>query len=169
MSQNYYDTERAASEYLWLHYGDPKPWALTFPARCVAECLAVRRLAKKARALDLGCAVGGGSFELARHCEQVIGIDASRQFIDIAQRMRERGGARFQFCVEGDLTLDCRVAVPRGIKRKRVVFEVGDATQLHSDLGKFDVVMMANLIDRVPDPRKLLKQMPAQMVAPSRR
>jgi SAM-dependent methyltransferase len=38
---------------------------------------------------------------------------------------------------------------------------VGDATQLRSDLGKFDVVMMANLIDRVPDPRKLLKQMPA--------
>jgi putative 4-mercaptohistidine N1-methyltranferase len=160
MPRNYYDSERAASEYLWLHYGDPKPWPLTFPARCVTECLDVERLPERARALDLGCAVGGSSFELARHCKEVIGIDASRQFIEIAQRLRERGEDRFNLCIEGHVTKSRRVVVPRGIDRKRAAFEVGDAMRLRNDLGTFDVVMMANLIDRLPAPRRLLEQLP---------
>jgi putative 4-mercaptohistidine N1-methyltranferase len=160
MPDNYYDSQRAASEYLQLHYGDPEPWPLPFPARCVAACLAVDLLPERARALDLGCAVGGGSFELARHCEEVIGIDASKPFIELAQGLREDGSCRFKICVEGELTRIVRGAVPRGIERKRATFEVGDATRLRRDLGTFDVVMMANLIDRVPTPRKLMDQMP---------
>jgi putative 4-mercaptohistidine N1-methyltranferase len=160
MADNYYDSARAAAEYLWLHYGDPEPWQSPFPSRCVTECLAVDQLPDGARALDLGCAVGGGSFELARHCEEVIGIDASKQFIDLAGRLHEHGSCRFKYCVEGDLTRPGRAVVAREIKRKRVTFEVGDATRLRGHLGMFDVVMMANLIDRVPTPRKLLAQLP---------
>jgi putative 4-mercaptohistidine N1-methyltranferase len=160
MPDNYYDSQRAASEYLLFHFGDPQPWPQPFPARCVIELLAVDRLPEPACALDLGCAVGGGSFELARHCAKVIGIDASKQFIALAHRLRQRGVCGFKYCVEGELTRTARAAVPRGIDRKRVMFEVGDATGLRGDLGKFDVVMMANLIDRVPSPKKLLDQMP---------
>ncbi len=50
MPGNYYDSERAASEYLLLHYGDPSPWRLPFPVRCVRECLAGRIPKKGARA-----------------------------------------------------------------------------------------------------------------------
>lgn len=160
MPPHYYESERAASEYLLLHYGDPAPWRLPFPARCVSECVAVERLPEKARALDLGCAVGGASFELARHCAEVIGIDASRQFITLANRLQERGSCNFKVCIEGALSRSHRVAVPRLIDRKRATFEVGDATRLRDDLGRFDVVMMANLIDRVPAPRTLLGQLP---------
>jgi putative 4-mercaptohistidine N1-methyltranferase len=158
---NYYDSERAASEYLLLHFGEPSPWLLTFPARCVAECVDAKRLPDAARALDLGCAVGGASFELARHCGEVIGIDASRQFIEIAQRLRERGEYGFQCCVEGELRRSHRVFVSPGMDRRRVTFETGDAMRLRGDLGTFDVVMMANLIDRVPDPRAMLGQLAA--------
>ncbi len=160
MPDKYYDSRRAASEYVLLHYGDPDPWQLPFPSRCVAECLAVNVLPEGACALDLGFAVGGGSFELARHCAEVIGIDASKSFIALARRLREHGSCRFDFCVEGDLTRSRRAVVPREIDRKRASFEVGDATRLRGDLGMFDVVMMANLIDRVPTPRKLLEQLP---------
>lgn len=160
MPDKYYDSQRAASEYLMFHYGDPEPWRLPFPARCVTGCLAVNLLPEGSRALDLGCAVGGGTFELARHCAQVIGIDHSKPFIALAHRLREHGSCRFKFCVEGELMRAGRAVVPREIDRKRVSFEVGDATHLRGDLGTFDVVMMANLIDRVPTPRKLLKQMP---------
>jgi putative 4-mercaptohistidine N1-methyltranferase len=160
MPDNYYDTQRAASEYLQLHYGDPEPWPLPFPTRCVTECLAGDLLPDKARALDLGCAVGGGSFELARHCAEVIGIDASKHFIALARRLREHDSCRFKYCLEGELTRTRRAVVPRGIDRKRARFEVGDATRLRGDLGMFDVVMMANLIDRVPAPRRLLAQIP---------
>jgi putative 4-mercaptohistidine N1-methyltranferase len=161
MPENYYDSQRAASEYLLFHYGEPKPWRLSFPARCVTECLAVDLLPAHPRTLDLGCAVGGSSFALARHCAEVIGIDASKPFIALARRLRKRGSCRFKFCVEGELMRTGRAVVPRGIDRKRARFETGDAMRLRGDLGTFDVVMMANLIDRVPAPRKLLEQLPA--------
>jgi putative 4-mercaptohistidine N1-methyltranferase len=160
MPDNYYNSERAASEYLYFHYGDPKPWPLTFPARCVTECLAIDRLPQNARALDLGCAVGGAAFEMARFCAEVIGIDASKQFISLARRLGECGSLPFKYAMEGELTETWRAVVSRQIDRDRVRFEVGDATCLREDLGMFDVVMMANLIDRVPSPRKLLGQMP---------
>jgi len=146
---------------LMFHYGEPQPWGTTFPANCVNECLDAGLLPDGARALDLGCAVGGGSFELARHCAQVVGIDASKSFIALARRLQKQGSCHFKFCVEGELTRARRAVVPRGIDRKRVRFEVGDATRLRGNLGKFDVVVMANLIDRVPAPRALLGQLPA--------
>ncbi|HKI69833.1 MAG TPA: methyltransferase domain-containing protein, partial [Verrucomicrobiae bacterium] len=86
---NFYETDRAVSEYLLFHYGTPEdilPYnfgpiaALNYPVRCVTECLDVKRLPAQARALDLGCAVGRSSFELARHCAEVIGIDFSHRF-----------------------------------------------------------------------------------------
>ncbi len=161
MAENYYDSERAAAEYLDLHYGDPAPWPPAFPARCVAECLDARRLPAGARGLDLGCAVGRSSFELARHCAAVIGIDASKQFIAIAGELRDRGSVRFQRVVEGELTAPRRARVPADIDRRRVRFEVGDATNPREALGKFDVVLMANLIDRMRAPGKCLKRLPA--------
>ena len=50
--------------------------------------------------------------------------------------------------------------VPPGIDRTRVNFETGDAQALRRDLGTFDVILMANLIDRLHDPRKCLSQLP---------
>jgi putative 4-mercaptohistidine N1-methyltranferase len=170
MSENYYDSERGLSEYLLFHYGAPEPllppgWveagALEFPARCVSQCLEAGRLPAQARALDLGCAVGRGSFELARHCVEVIGIDFSKQFIDLASRLRQCGSLRFRSFEEGELTRARRAVVPPEIDRRGVNFEVGDATQLRADLGKFDVVLAANLIDRLDAPLKCLERLPA--------
>jgi putative 4-mercaptohistidine N1-methyltranferase len=161
MPRNYYDSLRAASEYLMLHYGERQPWGAFFPANCVNECLDAALLPGGARALDLGCAVGGGSFELARHCEHVVGIDASKSFIALARHLQKHRSCQFNCFVEGELTQPRRAVVSRGIDRGRVRFEVGDATRLRRDLGTFDVVFMANLIDRVAAPRALLGQLPA--------
>lgn len=169
MAENYYDSERGASEYLLFHYGAPglRPppgWAqdgtLTFPARCVSQGLDAGRLPAQARALDLGCAVGGASFALARHCAEVIGLDFSQQFIGLAGRLRQRGSLRFKSFEEGDLTQARRAVVPPDIERRRVKFEVGDAMRLRPDLGQFDVVFMANLIDRLEDPSQCLERLP---------
>ena len=166
----YYESERAAAEYLLFHYGarglkPPPGWtlrgALQFPARCVSRCLVAARLPANARGLDLGCAVGAGSFELARHCGEVIGVDASRHFIAIANRLRRLGSVGFRSAEEGELTRPRRAVVPAGIDRRRVKFEVGDAARLRGDLGQFDVVMLANLIDRMVAPMKCLERLPA--------
>src|SRR5260370_40221986 len=98
IASNFYETDRALAEYLLFHYGDPQELlppsfkflaALNFPIRCVTECLDGRRLASNARGLELGCAVGRASFELARRCTEVVGLDHSDRFITIANHLRK--------------------------------------------------------------------------------
>jgi putative 4-mercaptohistidine N1-methyltranferase len=172
MVENYYDSGRALSEYLLFHYGgrqDRIPGALAealqFPVRCVGECLDPARLPAQGRALDLGCAVGRSSFELARHCAQVLGIDFSAGFVRAATELRNNGSLSFDHIEEGELSRPHRAVVPPDIDRKRVSFERGDAVRLRPGLGRFDVVLMANLIDRLDDPAKCLAQLPG-LLAP---
>jgi putative 4-mercaptohistidine N1-methyltranferase len=153
MPIHYYESDRAAAEYLLLHYGGTG--RSNFPVRCVAQ-LEAGRLPVPARALDLGCAVGRSSFELARRCAEVVGIDASTRFIAIARQLQKKGTFPFQSLEEGALTRPRRAVVPGGIDRRRVRFERGDAMNLPSSLGHFDVILLANLIDRLRDPRKCL-------------
>jgi putative 4-mercaptohistidine N1-methyltranferase len=169
MAKSYYETDRATAEYLLFHYGNAgqkwpkelsKSATANFPARCVAEGLEARRLPKTARALDLGCAVGRATFELARHCAEVVGVDYSARFIQVARRLQKNGVFEFQQTEEGALTQRAEARVPAGIERERVTFERGDAMRLRKNLGEFDVVLMANLIDRLREPRKCLAQLP---------
>ncbi len=169
---NIYETDRLLAEYLLFHYGDPAeilPFdfgprdALDFAVRSVSECLAP--VPANARALDLGCAVGRASFELARHCSTVIGIDFSQRFIDAATRLRDHGQLSYERLEEGELTTPLVAQVPSEIDRRRVTFEVGDAMHLRADLGEFDVVLIANLIDRLTQPRHCLNRL-ASLVKP---
>lgn len=166
---NFYETDRALGEYLLFHYGSPAqilPYnfgpsgALEFPVRCVTECLDAQRLPIESRALDLGCAVGRSAFELARFCAQVVGVDYSKRFMEAASQLRQRGVLEFGFVQEGALTEQGTATVPAEIVRPRVVFEQGDAQHLRNDLGTFEVVLMANLIDRLRAPRSCLQRLP---------
>ena len=96
MAENIYESDRLVREYLLFHYGAPEeilPWpegprdALNFAARLVGDLLDVAALPQDARALDVGCAVGRSSFELARHCRAVTGIDYSRNFVAAATKI----------------------------------------------------------------------------------
>jgi putative 4-mercaptohistidine N1-methyltranferase len=170
MPDNFYETDRALSEYLLFHYGredELLPWgfgprdALHYPVRCVSECLDTAAVPTNARALDLGCAVGRATFELARHCTGVTGLDFSPRFIDVASHLQRQGSFTYAFTEQGDLTRPATAVVPAEIDRARVRFEQGDATDLRTDLGAFDVVLMANLIDRLPEPRRCLARVPS--------
>jgi putative 4-mercaptohistidine N1-methyltranferase len=174
MIGNFYETDRAVAEYLLFHYGSPQevlPYntgpreALCFPIRCVTECLDRKRLAAASRALDLGCAVGRSTFELARDCAEVLGVDYSHRFIAAARQLQQDGSCGFSYVEEGDLTLTATAVVPPGIHRKRVTFNQGNAQDLPQDLGVFDVVLMANLIDRLVEPRRILQRLPALLKA----
>lgn len=167
---NYYDSDRALGEYLLFHYGDAAevlPWpggpqsGLGYPVRCVSECLDLRRLPPAGRALDLGCAVGRSTFELAWHCAEVIGIDFSPRFIAAAQHLRDHGSLPYAYAEEGAIAQQTIARVPERIVRERVQFEWGDAQALRSGLGEFDVVLLANLLDRLREPRRCLAALPA--------
>jgi putative 4-mercaptohistidine N1-methyltranferase len=167
---DFYQTDRALSEYLLFHYGSAAevlPWsfgpatALNYPVRCVSECLDVGRVPPRARALDLGCAVGRATFELARHCAAVVGVDYSHRFIAAARQLQERGSIPYSYVEEGSLTTQTTAVVPAEIDRGRVTFEQGDAHALPATLGEFDVVLLLNLVDRLRDPRQCLSSLPA--------
>ena len=166
---SYYDSDHALSEYLLFHYGEPDevlPYsfgpsdALNFPVRCVDTCLNRDWLPATAVALDLGCAVGRSSFELARNCRKVIGIDASQRFIFAANQLKAKGRLPYRRKDEGDFFTELVARVPRGIERERVFFRQGDALNLPEELGSFDVVLVANLIDRLANPAKFLQALP---------
>jgi putative 4-mercaptohistidine N1-methyltranferase len=152
-----------------FHYGTPEqvcsllPEARTacgFPARCVSESLRHIVPQKRTRALDLGCAVGRSSFELGRHFEAVAGIDFSGRFIAAAKRMKEERAVTVRVSREGSATDEMRLELPEDLRTESVHFEQGDACALRGDLGTFDLVLMANLIDRLPDPGKCLARLP---------
>jgi putative 4-mercaptohistidine N1-methyltranferase len=174
---NPYESPRLLAEYLLLHYGGaadvlgemPGPAeAVGFPARLVRELLDADSLPANARALDLGCAVGGSSFELARACGEVLGIDYSHAFIRAADVLRETGRHAFEKIVEGEIIEPAVAEVPPEIDCTRVIFEQGDATNLEAnpkskvqDPKSFDVVLAANLLCRLPEPMRLLERLPA--------
>jgi len=166
---NIYESDKLLAEYLLFHYGTaeetlPFDFAprngLAYPVRCVTECLDASTLPPAARALDLGCAVGRSTFELARHAGEVIGIDFSQRFIEAAQILQSNGELPYRRTDEGELVTDLVARVPQEIDRTRVRFETGDAMRLRSDLGTFDIVLMANLIDRLSDPESCLERLP---------
>jgi putative 4-mercaptohistidine N1-methyltranferase len=174
MSGNFYETDRALSEYLLFHYGtaaEIAPYeaapraALDYAIRCVTECLDPARLPADARGLDLGCAVGRSTFELARHCREVVGIDFSHRFVECARRLARDGRIEFSHVEEGERRRRSTALLPPDIDRSRVRFEQGDAMNLGADLGRFDVVLMANLVDRLARPARCLGQL-ASLVNP---
>lgn len=169
MAENIYESDRLVREYLFFHYGAPGeilPWsdgprdALNFAARLVEELLDVPHLPPAARSLDVGCAVGRSSFELARHCREVIAIDSSRAFVEAATKVGKEGSLAYEFTIEGERTASAVARLPEGVDASRVAFEVGDAMDLREDLGPFDVVLAANLLCRLPDPRRFLARLP---------
>ncbi len=165
---NFYETNQLLSEYLLFHYGDlndtlpydfgPKD-SIQFPQRCISEFLDTTILPKNAKALDVGCAVGSSTFELARYCENVIGIDYSKSFIDAANALKKDGKLDYAKKICGRIYENSTACIPTEIDRLRVKFEVGDAHALRDDIGSFNVVMAGNLLCRLHDPRKFLKQL----------
>ncbi len=167
---NPYETEKLLNEYLLFHYGaddEILPWALGphgalgYATRCVSECVNVAALPVNARALDVGCAVGRSSFELARSCAEVVGVDFSSRFIEAAKVLQSGGALVYRRVDEGELCASLTARLPAGVDAGRVHFEVGDACALRGDLGVFDVVLGANLVDRLPSPERFLAALPA--------
>ncbi|MBS1211894.1 MAG: hypothetical protein H6R26_510, partial [Proteobacteria bacterium] len=90
-----YETDKLMSEYAEFHYGDEYFGVPNF-SKALAD-LAIGAMAGRParKALDLGCAAGRASFELARHFEHVTGIDFSARFIGLGAQMAERGVLRY--------------------------------------------------------------------------
>ena len=160
---DFYESARLVSEYLLFHYGKPEeilPWdegpktALEFPQRCAQ--LLIKHAEEKGSVLDLGCAVGRSTFELATHFDRALGVDYSQAFVAAAERMRDEGAASVKVTDEGVMLKDLSVSAPA----TKPEFAHGDACALSEELGSFDAVLMANLVCRLHDPAACLQRLP---------
>ena len=113
------------------------------------------------RALDIGCAVGRSCFELSKLFDQVIGIDYSQSFITACQNIAQnpRSSLAYECTLEGDLNQQLTVRLDPDVRLDRVLFEVGDACNLRSDLGEFDLVLASNLICRLVEPKQFISRL----------
>jgi len=183
---NIYETEELVAMYLGMHYAkksgeteevspiiahDNAPThALRFPQR-VAEKLIEQVKPSLAssqtfRALDVGCAVGGSSFELATTFDEVVGIDFSNAFVEAAQRMQQNEHTVFKVPTEaslGEKVVAMHEPSVDASARARCHFEQGDACNMDPAKlgGQFDAVVVANLLCRVPEPLKALDSLAA--------
>lgn len=165
---NFYSTELARSEYLLFHYGnddDLNPEdliskaALHFPIRSVTECLDLDL--PHASALDIGCSVGRSSFELSRYCEEVVGVDSSKIFIEAAKTIQSQGFLEYPIPEEGT-QMGWRMALrPEGVSQDRVKFVCQDALSFCLSSKPFNVVLAANLICRLENPKAFLASLSA--------
>jgi len=157
---SHYETDRLISEYIEFHYGSEYYGVPNFP-KTLAE-LAIAAMGDKpaGHALDLGCATGRASFELARHFDHVIGIDFSARFIGVGTQLIEQGRVRYTLVDEGELVShkECTLA-EHGLAEvaNKVEFFQGDACNLKPLFTGYDLILAANLIDRLYSPTRFLE------------
>jgi 5-histidylcysteine sulfoxide synthase/putative 4-mercaptohistidine N1-methyltranferase len=155
-----YETDAAVSQYCEAHYGRSYFGVPNFSAACVAACSHYTQGRPRLRALDLGCAVGRATFELAKEFDRVTGIDFSARFIRAALQLKEKGSLHFELIEEGDVVSYHEARLSElGLDRvaDRVEFFQGDATNLKPQFTAYDLVLAANLIDRLSDPKRFLE------------
>ncbi|WP_202220738.1 putative 4-mercaptohistidine N1-methyltransferase [Okeania sp. KiyG1] len=162
-----YEGDKILGENLMLHYGSadeampynfgPKD-AVGFPQQIAAltleTCLSLG--IEMGQALDVGCAVGGSTFALAREFQSVLGIDLSATFIEAAETLRREGQLTYRRREEGENTSVAEAQLPAGLDRGRVTFRRADACALPPELVGFDAVLAANLLCRLASPRAFL-------------
>ncbi len=161
-----YESNEALSQYLAFHYPDLSdycPWegaprqAIGFAQKvadfALAHCLDHTQTLK---ALDMGCAVGGTTFELTKKIPRVLGIDLSEKFISAAQHLKSHRKLNYPLLVEGCRTIIKTAALGCHVRPEAAEFRTGDATSPDSELRGFDLLILANLLCRTPDPRVVL-------------
>jgi 5-histidylcysteine sulfoxide synthase/putative 4-mercaptohistidine N1-methyltranferase len=154
-----YETDDLVAQYCEFHWGDEYFGVPNYARACAEVCLELVQDRPRERALDLGCAVGRSSFELARGFEHVTGLDFSARFIRIAETMAARGSIKYVIPDEGDLVSYREQQLSKfdlADSRERVEFFQGDACNLKPLYTDYDLIFAGNLIDRLYSPRKFL-------------
>jgi 5-histidylcysteine sulfoxide synthase/putative 4-mercaptohistidine N1-methyltranferase len=167
---NTYETQSMLDKYMLMHWGNEneifdKQLAsnITFP-KVVHLPLKCAELIKKYstafdNALDLGCAVGRSTFEMARDFKTVLGIDYSHEFIRAANALQHTGRFDYISKISGAEAEQLQAVADPKIDRNRLSFAQGDACKLPKELKNYDAVLLANVLCRLPDPAQCLKRM----------
>jgi len=156
---SHYEDDKQLSEYAEFHYGDQYYGVPNFPKALSDLAIEVMQGSSMNTALDLGCATGRATFELAKHFNHVTGIDFSARFIGLALKLSQQGVLRYAMATEGDLvSYQERTLAELGLEgiSSKVEFWQGDACNLKPNFTGYDLILAANLIDRLYSPSHFL-------------
>jgi 5-histidylcysteine sulfoxide synthase len=134
--QVFYDRPSVLKSYRKFHFEDGFAGVRNFPARCAEICLDACRSNKVSlgRALDAGCGPGRMALELAKRFEEVVAFDFATEFVE-----------------------ECRNRAPKNMTAFVAdAHKVGEYDQIAAR--KFDLIVGANLIDRMTDPIEWISQ-----------
>lgn len=181
-----YESQKILSEYLLFHFGEAEDIldkelfsdfkafekALFFPKRLISEFEDIHKLNTEPTkvALDLGCSVGGSSFELSKHYSKVLSVDYSNSFIDSAKKIQKEQEVSFSVQKEGNISKKFNLKLEPSMKSGNIKFVQGDASAAldlaaKQHIDSFDFILAANLICRMKEPMKLLLSLP-QLLKP---
>ena len=156
---NYYETDELLNQYLAFHYGVDYFDVPNYPVRCAQLCMEFMGNRPRRKALDLGCAVGRSTFELALGFDAAVGVDLSARFIDAAQALQKGNALNYFLHDEGDLGRTMQLSLADFNYSEcslRVEFSQGDACRLGAEHTGYDLIFAGNLIDRVNNPTEFL-------------
>jgi 5-histidylcysteine sulfoxide synthase/putative 4-mercaptohistidine N1-methyltranferase len=155
---NIYETDMLVNQYCDFQYGASYFGVENFAVACAK--LALKYTKNYGHALDLGCATGRATFELARGFDKVTGIDFSARFVQEGVSLQQSGQLSYYRAQEGDLVshhIHTAQELDLESLRKKVVFWQGDACNLKAHFREYDLIIATNLIDRLYDPMLFLE------------
>lgn len=158
---SHYESDQLVSQYLEFQYGIEYFGIANFAKTLVDLAQPYFQQTPCHRALDIGCATGRASFELARSFDQVTGLDFSARFIQQAVYLAQGHRVRYQLPLEGELSEEksCSLEdVALDQVASKTEFFQADACNLKAHFSGYDFILAANLIDRLHHPRDFLAQ-----------
>lgn len=143
------------SSYLWSHYSEffNGPDATNAYSKWAEHITP-----QKGMALDIGCAVGRLTLELTRTHERAVGIDTSLSFIRAARKIANLQHLEFDMIMEGEITEKRSCSLNPDYKYEKAEFMVADAMALPFPSSRFSTASSVNVLEKVPDPSKHLKE-----------
>ncbi len=161
IEENIYESDALVSQYCNFQYGDEHFSVPNFAVKCAEFALEYAKGTPMKHALDLGCATGRASFELARGFDRVTGIDFSARFVQVGLDLKNSGEIHYQRVVEGDIITHESCTIDElGYREiaENVEFWQGDACNLRAHFSGYDLIMATNLIDRLYEPLLFLEE-----------
>lgn len=152
-----YESDEIVSQYCEFQYGDEYFGVKNFAIETAK--IAIKFSQNFNKVLDLGCATGRTTFELAKSFNEVVGIDFSVRFIGVGSRLKDDGYVAFHSCEEGELYTNTKLTISElgyDSLKDKVSFWQGDACNLKPNFHSFDTIIATNLIDRLYNPKLFL-------------
>jgi len=156
---NIYETDNIISQYIEFQYGEKYFNVDNFAKTCADICIERMDNKPHGKALDIGCATGRSSFELAKVFDHVDALDFSARLIQVPVNMQKTGLQRYVVQTEGDLKEYKEVSLKQfGFEdvASKVSFMQSDACNLLDKFNNYDLVFAGNLIDRLYNPKAFL-------------